>query len=176
MATIHLLVAIAPYEVLLPLIAEDEYGAVAVYGWLLASMGVGAVLGAIVGSRIRSAQPGVIAILALVPFCVMLAALALEVPLALLIGVLFLAGVGEAIFDILWTTGLQRDVPDHLLARVFSLDWLGSLALLPLGLALTGPAVEEFGREAVLLFGAGLALATLLPLLLSRSIRRFSSA
>lgn len=174
-ATVHLLVAIAPYEILLPLIAEEEYGSVAIYGWLLAAVGVGAVGGAVIGARIRPRQPGVVAVVALVPFCLMLGGLALEIPLVPLIGLLLLAGVGEALFDVLWTTGLQRDVPDHLLSRVISLDWLGSLALLPLGLALTGPAVEEFGRSAVLLFGAGLALIILVPLLLSKSIRRFSS-
>lgn len=175
-ATVHLLVAIAPYEILLPLLAEDEYGDVAIYGWLLAAFGVGAIVGAVTGARIRTVQPGTVAIVALVPFCLMLAGLALEVSLVLLIAVLVLAGFGEAIFDILWTTGLQRDVPDHLLSRVISLDYMGSLALLPVGLALTGPAVEAFGRSTVLFFGAGLALLTLLPLLLSDSIRRFSSA
>lgn len=175
MAMVHLLVAIAPFEILLPLLAEDEYGDVAIYGWLLAAFGVGAIGGAVIGARIRTAQPGTVAIFALVPFCVMLAGLALEVPLLPLIAVLLLAGFGEAIFDILWTTGLQRDVPDHLLSRVISLDFLGSLALLPLGLALTGPAVDAFGRSTVLFFGAGVAMLTLLPLLLSDSIRRFSS-
>lgn len=97
-------------------------------------------------------------------------------PLAALIAILVLAGSGEAVFDILWTTGLQRDVPDELLSRVFSLDWFGSLALLPVRLALTGPAVDGLGREPVLLSGAFVALATLLPLLASDSVRRFVRA
>ena len=175
MAMIHLLFAIAPWEILAPLVADEEYGSVAIYGWMLAAFGIGAVLGAFVGSRLRSEFPGAIAVLALVPFSLLLIALALEVPLAALIAILVLAGSGEAVFDILWTTGLQRDVPDELLSRVFSLDWFGSLALLPLGLAFTGPAVDELGREPVLLFGAFIALVTLLPLLASDSVRRFSS-
>ena len=175
MSMIHLLFAIAPWEILAPLVAEEEYGSVAIYGWMLAAFGGGAVLGAVVGSRVRSERPGAVAVLALIPFSVLLTALALEAPLGALIAVLVLAGAGEAVFDILWTTGMQRDVPDELLSRVFSLDWFGSLALLPVGLALTGPAVDELGREPVLLFGAFVALATLLPLLASDSVRRFSS-
>lgn len=77
MTMAHLLVAIAPFEVLAPLIADDDYGSVAIYGWLLATMGAGAVLGAVAGSRLRSRMPGTIAIFALVPFCVMLVALAI---------------------------------------------------------------------------------------------------
>lgn len=176
LAMIHLLVAIAPYDVLAPLIADDVYGSVAIYGWMLAAMGVGSVAGAVIGARMRPRLPGVVALLGLIPFCVALAALAVEPTLALVIFALVLTGVGEAIFDILWTTSLQRDVPDRLLSRVVSLDFLGSLALLPLGLAFTGPAVGAFGREAVLLFGAALAVVLLVPPLFSDQVRRFSSA
>lgn len=41
-------------------------------------------------------------------------------------------------------------VPPTLLGRVTSLDYLGSLALLPVGYALTGPAVQTFGATPVL--------------------------
>lgn len=47
-----------------------------------------------------------------------------------------------------------------------SLDWLCSLALLPLGLALTGPAVTLLGRDAVLAAGVVvMAITSVLPLL-----------
>ena len=175
MAMVHLLVAIAPFEVLSPLIAEDDYGDVAIYGWMLAAMGTGAIVGAIVASRIRPHLPGVVGLIALLPFCVLLVVLALAPPLPVLLAVLVLAGFGEATFEVLWTTALQRDVPDHLLSRVVSLDFLGSLALLPVGLALTGPAVEAFGRDEVLIFGAVVAFATIFPPMLSGQVRRLSS-
>jgi DHA3 family tetracycline resistance protein-like MFS transporter len=41
-------------------------------------------------------------------------------------------------------------VPPELLARVISLDWMCSFALMPLGLATVGPAVDALGRDAVL--------------------------
>lgn len=53
----------------------------------------------------------------------------------------------------LWVTAPQRDVPGHLLARVFALDDLGSFAFLPVGRALAGPAVGAFGTDAVLVVG-----------------------
>ena len=66
-------------------------------------------------------------------------------------------------------------MPDRLLARVFSLDFFGSLALMPLGYALTGPAVDALGRDAVLVFGAVLVVVTLVPLLAIPSVRTFST-
>lgn len=173
---VHLLVAFAPFEVLAPLTAEHHYGDVAVYGWMLAAMGAGAIAGAVVAARIRPRLPGVVAVLLLIPFCVLLVALAFVPPLALLLAILVLAGFGEATFEVLWTTAVQRDVPDELLSRVISLDFLGSLALLPLGLALTGPAVAAFGREQVLIFGAAVSFALLFPPLLSAQVRRLSSS
>lgn len=174
-AMIHLLVAIAPWDVLAPLIADDDYGDVAIYGWMLAAMGTGAIIGAVAASRIRPRLPGVVSLLMLIPFCVLLVALALAPPLPVLLVVLFFAGIGEATFDVLWTTALQRDVPDHLLSRVISIDFLGSLALLPIGLALTGPAVDAFSRDEVLIFGAVVAFVLLFPPMLSDQVRRFSS-
>ena len=49
----------------------------------------------------------------------------------------------------IWGTLLQRRVPDELRGRVSSLDWFVSLGLLPLSLALAGPAGEAFGITAV---------------------------
>ena len=78
----------------------------------------------------------------------------------------FLGGVGLGPFNIWWASTLQSAIARELLARVVSLDWLCSLALLPLGLALTGPAVTLLGRDAVLAAGAVvMALTSVLPLL-----------
>lgn len=174
-AMIHLLVAFAPFEVLAPLTAEHQYGDVAIYGWMLAAMGAGAIAGAIFAARIRPRLPGVVGMLLLIPFCVLLVALALVPPLGVILAILVLAGFGEATFEVLWTTAVQRDVPDELLSRVISLDFLGSLALLPLGLALTGPAVAAFGRDEVLIFGAVVSFVLIFPPLLSSQVRRLSS-
>lgn len=174
-AMVHLLVAFAPFEVLAPLIAEHEYGDVAVYGWMLAAMGSGAIVGAVFAARIRPRLPGVVGMLLLIPFCALLVVLAIVPPLPVILTVLVLAGFGEATFEVLWTTAVQRDVPDQLLSRVISLDFLGSLALLPLGLALTGPAVAAFGRDEVLIFGAVVSFVLIFPPLLSGQVRRLSS-
>jgi DHA3 family tetracycline resistance protein-like MFS transporter len=176
MAMIQLLFVIAPWLVLLPIVASDELGGTDVYGALLAVMGVGAIVGAVVAARWRPRLPGLVSLLALVPPGLALLVLIGPAALPIVGAACLIAGVGEALFEVYWVTGLQRDVPNRLLARVSSLDYVGSLALLPLGFALTGPAVDAFGRDAVLIFGVAVALVTTVPLLFVASVRRFSSA
>ena len=157
------------------MVASEDLGGTDVYGWLLASAGLGAVAGALLAGRWRPRRPGLAAMLWLLPSGLALLTLIGPAPLPLVAASAVIGGLGEAIFDIYWNTGVQRDVPDHVLARVFSLDFFGSLALMPLGYALTGPAVEAFGRDAVLIFGVAVVLVTTLPLLAIDSVRRFSS-
>ena len=175
MSTLHLVFAIAPWLVLLPVIANDDLGGTQVYGWLLATAGVGAMAGALIAGRWRPRLPGLVAMLALLPSAFTLLVLIGPAPLVVVALSVLVGGAGEAVFDIYWNSCVQRDVPDRLLARVFSLDFFGSLALMPLGYALTGPAVAALGRDAVLVFGAVVVVVTLVPLLAIPSVRAFSS-
>jgi DHA3 family tetracycline resistance protein-like MFS transporter len=73
----------------------------------------------------------------------------------------------ETAGTIVWATMKQRLVPGHMLGRVSSIDWLISIGLLPVSLALTGPLSAVLGvRDS--LIGAGLlgAAATLGGLML----------
>jgi hypothetical protein len=56
---------------------------------------------------------------------------------------------------VIWYTLLQRLVPSTLLGRVSSLDWMISIAGVPLSFAIVGPAAEAFGVDATLI-AAGL--------------------
>jgi MFS family permease len=73
----------------------------------------------------------------------------------------------ETAGTIVWATMKQRHVPGNLLGRVSSLDWLISLGLLPISLALTGPVSALLGVRTTLI-AAGLvgAAATLAGLTL----------
>jgi len=56
----------------------------------------------------------------------------------------------ETAGTIVWATLKQRNVPTALLGRVSSLDWLISIGLLPLSLALTGPVSAAIGVRTTL--------------------------
>jgi len=86
-------------------------------------------------------------------------AFAAGAPLPVLVPLFVAAGVGLSLFGIWWDTALAERVPPHTLSRVSAYDWMGSLALLPVGYLLAGPLGEALGSGLVL--GVGSVLATL---------------
>jgi MFS family permease len=163
-----LLVSLGPWTVLGPTVAEDEYGSAGVYGLLAAAMGAGTMLGAVLGFRWRPLYPMRAAFLCVLPWPAVSVAFGLGAPLAVLVPVYAAAGMGLALFGIWWETALAERVPPHTLSRVSSYDWMGSLALLPLGYLLAGPLGEEFGAGLVLVVGGTVATAALVAGMLVR--------
>jgi MFS family permease len=154
LASLFLMLCLAPETVLLPVIGRESFGTDHVYAASLALFAAGGVVGGIVALRWHPRLPGLVGALGWLPFT--------AVPLVLLYGTqpwqfyaaYFVSGIGFEPFNVYWQTALQREIPTDKLARVSSLDWMASLALLPVGMALTGPAVEAFGVTAVLLLAA----------------------
>lgn len=98
-------------------------------------------------------------------------AFALGGPLAAVIALAFLAGLGFSLFEVWWETALVRHIPPHALSRVSAYDWMGSLALLPVGFAVAGPLAAALGARTVLGVGAAVAFVMLALALLPRSTR-----
>lgn len=77
-----------------------------------------------------------------------------------------LNGAALETFGLIWTNLLQETVPIEKLGRVASIDMLGSFVLLPIGFALTGVCVEQFGPASTFLLGGLLTVfCGALPLL-----------
>ena len=68
-------------------------------------------------------------------------------------------------------TALQRNVPEHALSRISSFDWLGSVALNPIGYALIGPIAAAIGTGETLFVAAVLNVAVLVTVVLLPSVR-----
>jgi MFS family permease len=154
-----LLLSFGPWTTLGPTVAEEDYGSSGVFGLLAAAIGAGTMVGALIGFRWRPLHPLRVGFLCVLPWPAVTAAFALGVPLGVLVPLFVAAGVGLTLFDIWWDTALAERVPPHTLSRVSAYDWMGSLALLPLGYVLAGPLGEALGPALVL--GAGSALALL---------------
>jgi predicted MFS family arabinose efflux permease len=174
MSTVVMGFVMAPAFVAAPIEAEQRLGGPQAYGAAFTALGVGSILGAVFGSRIRTHRPGVVATLGVMTiFGAMLSLAFLPLPGVILCWAI--TGVGLTIFEILWMTAVQHDVPDHLLGRVLALDWLGSDGLTPLGFGLAGVAVGAMGTQDVLVAGAILVLVTAPLPLLVRGGTTFSS-
>jgi MFS family permease len=174
-----LLVSLGPWTTLGPTVAREEYGGLGVYGLLTAAMGAGTMVGALVGFRWKPLHPMRAGLIGCVPWPAVTAAFAFGAPLVLLVPAFVVAGVGIALFGVWWETALAERVPPHLLSRVSSYDWMGSLALLPLGYLLAGPLGEAFGSSLVLAVGSLAGTAVLAASLLVRenwTLRRLEPA
>ena len=169
--SLALLVALAPLFVLGPLIAEEEYGSIGVYGAVTAALGAGTLGGSLAGLRWRPRHPMRAALLASLMWPLAGALFAAGLPLALVVPFWVVAGVGIALLDVWWLTALAERIPPHLLSRVTAYDWMGSLALMPLGYLLAGPLGEALGPSEVLLAGSLLGFLFLALGLLPRETR-----
>jgi MFS family permease len=156
---------------LAPIVARNTYGSAGVFGVLESVAGAGAVLGAVVAVRWRPLRPMFTGLLLVLPWPVMGTVFALHAPLAIVVCAAFSVGFGFALFGIWWETSLARYIPPHALSRVSSYDWVGSLALLPVGFAVAGPLASAFGPRTVLLIGSGAAAVLVGVALLPRSTR-----
>jgi predicted MFS family arabinose efflux permease len=165
------LCAYAQWYALAPIVARDVYGSASRFGVLESVAGGGAVIGALVGISWRPARPMVVGLVLTLFWPLQSIAFALAGPFAAVIALAFLAGLGFSLFEVWWETALVRHIPPHALSRVSAYDWMGSLALLPVGFAVAGPLAAALGARTVLGVGAAAAFVMLALALLPRSTR-----
>ncbi len=161
----------AQWYALAPVIARDVYGSAGVFGVLESVAGVGAVCGALLGLSWRPARPLLAGMLLVLAWPVQDGVFALGAPLALVVVCAFATGFGFSLLMIWWETALARHIPAGALSRVSAWDWMGSLALLPLGYLVAGPLAAAFGPRTVLGVGSVIGLLLLAAGLLPRSTR-----
>ncbi len=151
-----------PYSVALPFLVQENWNEdVRILGLLYAAFPVGYVLsGLYLGRLPRLRRRGITAYVAAVVAGLALAVIGLPLSLVILVLAALLNGAALEVFGLIWTNTLQELVPHDKLGRVSSIDALGSYALLPVGFAAAGWAVEQWSASAVLVAG-GLSTALL---------------
>jgi MFS family permease len=176
-AALFLLFVTTPFMVLGPFVADRELGGAKDWGLIAASIGVGVIVGSASAARLRPARPLFVGVLWFGVGCALFAfALALPASTAVIAIAGFFCGITEGLIEVIWITTLQQRVTPTALARVSAYDTVGSFALMPVGLALAGPAADALGVGTVLYFSAAFALMSgvLVAWLPSvRGLRRF---
>ena len=168
---VALFVALAPLFVLGPIVAREQYGDLAVFGYVFAAFGGGTILGSLVGIRWRPRYPMRQAMTLVLAWPFAIALYAAGAQLGLVVPAMVLAGSFIALFDVWWMTALAERIPPDKLSRVTSYDWTVSLGLVPLGYVLAGPAAAAFGAPEVLLGGSLVAFVAFALGLLPRGTR-----
>jgi hypothetical protein len=158
--------------VLGPTVAKAHLGGAGAWGLILAFQGVGPILGGLLALRLHPHRPLVAAALLCVPIALLLALLAAAAPVPVLCVAGLVASAGLTSGDILWFTTFQLEIPDHLMSRLSSFDWFGSVALNPLGYALVGPLANALGVATTLYLSAVLNAVISVVVAAAPAIRR----
>lgn len=143
---------------------------------LLTAFAGGGLLGSALAARARPRHPGLVAVCCQATFIACQLALAFSSSLVVLVSAFALAGAGGAVYSVFFISALQKQFPSAVLGRVMALASLGSLALMPLGLAITGPVVELVGASTVLIIGAVVVATTSFAVLRVPGVRDFRTS
>jgi MFS family permease len=169
--TVFVLLILGPLEVLLPFAVRDQLGGgPGDFGLVLAAFGIGGAAGALLISS-RSLPRRYLTVMTLLWGVGALPILVLGFARELWVMMAGAAVVGltSSAAMVIWGTLLQRRVPDHLRGRIASLDFFVSLLLMPVSMALAGPAGAVLGLTTVFLIaGIGPAVVSLLVVYFGR--------
>jgi len=155
MVSVQLMVVLAAETVLLPVISRREFDSNAPFAMAAVAFSVGSIISALICVKVKVKHEGYVSIFVWMFIVIAPLALAFPVSATVLVIAYLLAGFSVGPWEAWWSSAVQREVPQHLQGRVFSIDHMGSAGLMPIGMALIGPAVALFG-EKELLIGASI--------------------
>jgi MFS family permease len=151
MATFQLMMVVGVEMVLLPVITKRDFGTAAVYATAAALFSLGGVISAIISIKSNTKRPGTVSVVVWGLFIFAPLVLAFPSSRELIFLAYFLAGFSVGPWEAFWNTQVQREVPTEYQARVFSIDFMGTVGLLPLGMALAGPMANLVGERQLLI-------------------------
>jgi MFS family permease len=151
---LYFLFTYAPFFVLGPYIAKHDLGGAGAWGTVVTGEGIGALVGAVVGLRVRPARPWIVvgAVFALTAVQSMF--LAAHVSFVAIAAAAFVAGFSFSLGSVIFETGVQQAIAPEKLSRVSAYNWMCAMVFLPLGYALAGPIAGAVGMTGYLVFGA----------------------
>jgi hypothetical protein len=173
--TLQVLCLFAPAFALVPVVALHRYGSSA-YGWFMMSGFVGSVLGSALVARTAPRRPGLSAMNALAPCCLLPLVLVVDLPLPAFCAVNLVSWVGIGWFSVLWFSALQTEFPPAVQGRVFSLESLATFGLEPIALALTPALAAAVGVGPLAIVAAAVMLVSTYAVFLVPGVTTFGSA
>ncbi|MFF8595342.1 MFS transporter [Streptomyces sp. NPDC015220] len=164
---------IAVWGPTVPLVATEvvqQHGPRA-YGLVNSALGAGTVVGGFLALRLRPRRMLRAGAFALFAFVWFPATVGAGLGVAAMAAGAAVAGAGMSFWGVMWATSVQTQVPPDVLNRIHAYDVAGSLAMMPVGQALAGPAASLLGADHVLLVSAAVSLVVPVTLLCVAAIR-----
>ncbi len=175
MASVQLMMVVGVENVLLPVITKRDFGTASVFATSAALFSLGGAISAVICIKAKVKNPGLVSVVVWGLFVLAPLALAFPVPRELIYLAYFAAGFSIGPWEAFWATQVQREVPAEYQGRVFSIDYMGTFALLPLGMALAGPLVNVFGQRELLIGVAVFHLLICAVVLLVPGVKQMKS-
>ncbi|WP_371825997.1 MFS transporter [Nonomuraea turcica] len=161
-------------QVLGPVIADDTIGRTS-WGLVTAAQMLGSVLGGVLAAHWqpkRALRYGTaLAAVTAVPIFV----LAHQPHLVALSAGMLAGGLATEQFGVAWDVSLQENIPQEVLARVYSFEAVCSYAAIPLGQIVAGPLAAAIGITATLDGAAGLIILATIGALAVPGVRHLST-
>jgi MFS family permease len=164
------------FMVLGPIVAERDLSGASSWAAILGGQSAGLLIGGVLTLRWRPSRPLLVATIAVFGNALPIAALALTLPVGVIVAAAVVNGAGMEVFGVFWYTALHEHVAPEALSRVSAYDALGSLALSPLGLAAAGPVSQLIGVDATLWLGVALIIVPTAAVLIVPEVRNLRSS
>src|SRR6266508_58654 len=164
---------IGPYYVAMPFLVSDFMKAdVNRLGLLYSIFPIGFVIGgAWLGRYQKLPRRGMLMYITLALAALLLGLYGCHLPLWMLIIAALVNGIALQFSSLAWTNLLQERIPNEQLGRVSSIDAMGSISLMPVGMALAGWATVAFGPALVFIVGGALTALVGITAMLHPAIR-----
>ena len=151
MASVQLMLVVGIENVMLPVITKRDFHTSSVFATAAALFSLGGAISAVISIRSKTKVPGLVAVTVWGLFIFAPLVLAFPSSKALIFLSYLVAGFSVGPWEAFWSTQVQREVPTEFQGRVFSLDYMGSIGLMPLGMALAGPLANLLGERPLLI-------------------------
>ncbi|WP_278195779.1 MFS transporter [Streptomyces cylindrosporus] len=156
-----------------PLVATEvvqQHGPRA-YGLINSALGAGTVVGGFLALRLRPRRMLRAGAVSLFVFAGFPATVGADLSVPVMAAGAAVAGAGMSFWGVMWATSVQTQVPPDVLNRIHAYDVAGSLAMMPVGQALAGPAASALGADQVLLVSGAISFAIPVALLSVPAVR-----
>ncbi|MEN9622790.1 MAG: hypothetical protein RLZZ307_522 [Actinomycetota bacterium] len=176
MASVQLMMVVGVENVLLPVITKRDFGTASVFATSAALFSAGGAISAVICIKSKVKNPGLVSVVVWGLFVLAPLVLAFPSSKSVIFIAYFIAGFSVGPWEAFWATQVQREVPAAYQGRVFAIDYMGSLGLMPLGMALAGPLVNVFGEGELLIGVAAFHLFICAVVLLVPGVKQMKSS
>jgi predicted MFS family arabinose efflux permease len=158
---------LAIFLVLGPVLAVKRLGGASGWGLVSSGAAIGVLLGGLVAIWHKPRRPISFGMALTALTALPMLALAARLPLYVIVASAVVGMSGVLVLNTNWATAIQQLVPNEVLARFRSYDYMLAFIAMPVGYAIAGPLETAFGADKVLLAAAAVAVvANVIPAVL----------